>query len=62
MTFCEDCPTLLERIADLEAENARLRDDVRQLAERVAICSELLGKKAEQRKPHPAACTFAGDP
>lgn len=32
-----------------DAEIARLRDDVRQLAERLAICSELLGKAAERR-------------
>jgi hypothetical protein len=31
---------------DLEAENARLRDDILILANRLAICSELLSKAA----------------
>lgn len=44
-------PTEQQAIDDWESV-ARLRDDVRQLAERVAICSELLGKRAE-KNPNP---------
>jgi hypothetical protein len=40
---------LVAEIDRLQAENARLRDDVRQLAERVAICSELLSRRAEKQ-------------
>ncbi len=36
-------------LAELQLENAMLREDIRRLAERVSICSGLLGKRAERQ-------------
>jgi hypothetical protein len=41
---------MTERESELEAEVARLQKLILQLADRVAICSELLGRCAERRK------------
>ncbi len=43
-------PRVIAELLKARADIARLQDLVRQLSERVAICSELLGKRAE-RKP-----------
>lgn len=40
---------LVARIADLEAENEQLRRDLVVAFERIKICSELLGKRAESQ-------------
>lgn len=40
----------VQEIERLRGENDRLKADLMVAAERVAICSELLGRKAEKRK------------
>ena len=36
--------------SELAKENARLREDIRVFADRLHICSELLGRRAEKRE------------